>query len=416
MFKNIKGLTLVELIVTIAILSLVATIAYPMVASSQTLAYRQINNSHDRNDLRLAMSYLNNDIKYSTDAIVFEDGNELRLISLNGDTIIYKFEEGNRLIRQRGETNIETVKFLGIIEGTFDIQSSTPSLVSITLATEDKETSFSVARFNYSLVLKDKDNGIINEENIIDFITNRKTYFIAKTFGITNNVHFQTVLGNPGAIYIKPEGGTYELQQLNASNNINIDIFIDGNLSLNAQNIRLHGNLYVNGNVYCNGYKFHPSSSVRIYYTGGKGSCNPNTSNIKEIIKIETFPKLSLPKLREDNWYNQNGYQNSTALSNGKKYFFTNDVTLNLSGNVSNVIIVSKGNISITIPNNSQLQALIFAPNGKVTLNGNNMTFEGLIIANEVNIPGNSVTIKYNENVLPNSPDDYPFEIGEENE
>lgn len=57
-----------------------------------------------------------------------------------------------------------------------------------------------------------------------------------------------------------------------------------------------------------------------------------------------------------------------------------------------------KGNIDLTY-NTATLTGLIYAPNGKVTINCNDFQFNGVIIANEISIKGEKININYNSDI-----------------
>ncbi|SET00758.1 prepilin-type N-terminal cleavage/methylation domain-containing protein [Anaerobranca gottschalkii] len=438
-----KGLTLIELIVTMAILGLVATVAYPMVASSQLLVSRQITNSHDRNDLRLAMSYLTNDIKYAKETIVEDNGNNdtnLIVTPHTGDTINYKIENG-KLIREYYQEQDRKTEFLGIVSGNFSIDKSSPTLVNITLSTEDKETKFSVARLDYSVISKDEGSNFILAENVFIFGSDFK-------FGGSS------ILARNGTIYIGSDLVTSDLNQGNFTNvknifidgNINLDggssglglddnngfMFVNGNLNLwngtrniygdvyVAGNLRLkdaviHGNIYVEGDVELG---WTPNIKGNIYYKGNLSyPRNYNQSILAKCIKVEKlpkydsiqFPQISLPKLRDDSWYISNGYLSGGPLFNGVRIFSQGNYVFNNWQTFKNVIIVSKGDI--TLSGWMHIEGVLFAPNGKITFSGG--SFKGLAIARDgvfITSGGSLIEYKSIDNFIDDS-SYYPFEF-----
>lgn len=224
----------------------------------------------------------------------------------------------------------------------------------------------------------------------------------------------------PGEIYINGD-----LNLWNGSRSIFGDVYVNGNLRL--KDAKIYGNIYVNGTVELN-WTPTLSANTNIYYMGDG---NPGTPDIihpkyydQSILNkchkipygdVQAFPSFSMPDVsipdpRDSAWFASNGYVSSGAPASGLKIYAEGDyVSATWRPTANNVIIVSKGNISITKMGGSSLSGVLYAPYGKVTFEGG--SFTGLVIARDgffVTSGGTTVTFRGIENYIA-SADDYPF-------
>ncbi len=224
----------------------------------------------------------------------------------------------------------------------------------------------------------------------------------------------------PGNIYINGD-----LTLWNGTRSIYGDVYVNGNLRL--KDAKIYGNIYVNGTVEL-GWTPTLSANTNIYYVGDGNPGTPdiihprnyNQSILNKCHKIpygdvQAFPSFSMPDVsipdpRDSNWFASNGYVSSGALASGLKIYTEGDyVSATWRPTANNVIIVSKGNISITKMGGSGLSGVLYAPYGKVTFEGG--SFTGLVIARDgffVTSGGTTVTFRGIENYIA-SADDYPF-------
>jgi prepilin-type N-terminal cleavage/methylation domain-containing protein len=210
---------------------------------------------------------------------------------------------------------------------------------------------------------------------------------------------------SPGKLYIKGE-----LTFWDGTRNIYGDVYVDGNFNL--KDAKIFGNVYVNGNVKL-GWTPTLATNSKIYYTGSLSKPdNYNQTILTKVIKQSTvegfeMPNFPIPQLKSDEWYKQNGYINNGTLGDNKKILVNSNYIL--TGKAYNVIIVSKGNVTIKEGWAGGVTGVIFAPNGKVTFDGGK--FEGLVVARdgfEVSSGGTIVTFK-NIDTYINNIKDYPF-------
>jgi len=166
------------------------------------------------------------------------------------------------------------------------------------------------------------------------------------------------------------------------------DTYIAGDLNpLTNANIRSN-NVYVSGNLDL-GWTPSLASSTKIYYPSAKTLSAPNNFDASILAKCIqeaavppavipiSMPTTVIPSLRADAWYPANGYlvSNNQALASDLKIFSAGSYSsTSWSPSVTNVIIASKGDITITGLGGSSFSGVLFAPNGKVIFNGGNFT------------------------------------------
>ena len=193
----------------------------------------------------------------------------------------------------------------------------------------------------------------------------------------------------PGKIYIN---GSLELW--NGARHIYGDVYVNGNFRL--KDARIHGDIYVNGNVTLDWTPWLSATS-HIYYKGTLAKPNYYDQSILNKFhhipyngvdgNVATFPSFTMPDYaipapRESAWFTAHGYVSSgTLVSNLKIYTEGNYVSAVWRPTAKNVIIVSKGDISITRLGGSGLTGVLYAPYGKVTFEGG--YFTGVVIARD---------------------------------
>ena len=229
----------------------------------------------------------------------------------------------------------------------------------------------------------------------------------------------------PGNIYINGD-----LTLWGGGRNIYGDVYVNGNLRL--KDAHIYGNIYVNGTVEL-GWTPTLEPNTHIYYVGDGNPSTPdiihpqyyNQAILDKCHKIpygdvQAFPSFSMPDVsipdpRSSDWFASKGYVSSGALVSELKIYTEGDYNSSTwRPTAENVIIVSKGNISITGMGGSNLSGVLYAPYGKVTFNGG--SFTGTVIAKDgfsVTSGGSTVTSLGIENYIAN-PDDYPFKLDEQ--
>lgn len=420
--SNNRGLTLIELMVTLAIFGMVIMVAYPMLSFTYKTSDAQLKESNQRNEVRTASTYLRNDIEYSRDLTV-ADSSTLHVVNSKGEPIDYDVEtdaEGKSFLVRKGSSAIE---FKDIEDIEFQVLND--HLVQAKLITDiadNKFTDFNIYRWDMTIQRPD------TKKDIHDIIIDDKVFVLGNQIYIAGS---STVSGADATIISKGSmnlsGSSIQYittKKIYVDGSVTLDrgagigkpdstssIYITGNCSvsgtgslygntiiggnLNLASPKLSGNIYVNGdlNILKGSYSDFLSLPVKIYYTGslskprGFGDISTKAEKVSSIEDI-VFPDVSIPPLQPPEWYAERGYTSSTTSKSNIKYY-GNSFTFNYNnGNTfNNVIIASKGNI--TISGNLHVTGILFAPNGQVYVDRGS-TFDGLIIAMKTNVTGDS--------------------------
>ncbi len=217
----------------------------------------------------------------------------------------------------------------------------------------------------------------------------------------------------PGSIHIHGD-----LSFWSGTRNVYGDVYVDGSFEL--KDARLHGVVYVNGDLTL-GWTPQLDSNWHIYYTGTlTHPANYSQQVLARCTQVASVPlpqpiPYGKPQLKPHAWYVSNGYItsgttfNQNAFTSNTKFFVNSFSTSGWIPSRENVVIVSQGDITIGNMGGQNLSGILFAPNGKITIQ-NLSRFDGIIIANEVLITTGGSTINYkNIEDLFGSPDDYPF-------
>jgi hypothetical protein len=227
----------------------------------------------------------------------------------------------------------------------------------------------------------------------------------------------------PGIIFINGDLDLWE-----GARNIYGDVYVKGDFQL--KDARIYGNVYVEGDNGDNGdvkLGWTPwlADESRIYYTGSLSHPNNyDTSILDKVIKVDNIedapgyikgiamPDYGIPEPRSDEWYADKGYASSGILVDDLKIFADSYVSNSWRPAAEDVVIVSKGDISITGLGGSGLTGVLFAPYGKVTFNGG--FFTGTVIARDgfnVTSGGTTVTFKSIEDFFDDNPEDIPMSV-----
>jgi len=221
-------------------------------------------------------------------------------------------------------------------------------------------------------------------------------------------------LGYPGKL-----GNTYVNGNLNIPSGAYHNLY--GNVSVahnsDLSSAQIHGNLSVNGNVTL-GWGTGLDTNSWVYYTGNLSypawydSSNPTIIARcvhEDSVPAFTIPDIPIPSAKSAGWYATEGYVNTVPLVTGMKVYSDSGYTSSVTGTASNVVVVAaNGDIDLS-GGGSSVSGILFAPNGKVTFNGD--YFEGVVIARDglyVTSGGTDITFKNMDEYISDSAD-YPF-------
>ncbi|MBS4194841.1 prepilin-type N-terminal cleavage/methylation domain-containing protein [Lederbergia citri] len=289
-----------------------------------------------------------------------------------------------------------------------------------------------------------KNNNVFVYGNDLD--TNGSNSFNGSGTILINNFNHSNLLFNGG-------GSVLSVKKIFINKNGNEVIFSDstrlgelektetvriiGNVQLNRGTAAILGDtIYISGNVtFDNGavikgkkviiggnVTFKNSSDKitadEIYVTGTiKKIDNGNivgrlfNSNPPGKIEIPVDIPILPPSFREDSWYSTNGYEvtSSVNFSDNSKIFSPSSFTVkDWHSNKQNVIIISKGDITLEKFGGSDLTGILFAPNGKVTFKGK--SFNGVVIAKNGFFTNGETKVTFtNVDEFIKNPDKAPF-------
>ena len=217
----------------------------------------------------------------------------------------------------------------------------------------------------------------------------------------------------PGNIYIAGD-----LDLLGGTPKLHGDIHVGGTLRI--ANGTISGNMYVHGNVEYHGSSFSLVGDSRIYYAGALINWPTSGAYADKAVAVDpdALPPLLMPDdhtplLRDPRpgWYTDRGYMADAPLANNLRVYTSEPYTGTSSAALANVVIVSEGDISITMSGNREFIGVLIAPNGSVTFSGKR--FEGMVIAGEgflVDAGSPDVTFRSITEFF-SDPDDYPVLI-----
>jgi len=438
-----KGLTLVELIITVAISTLIVGAIMSVILALNNQTKGQYQGALARNEVRSAALSLTNDIRYAQD-INNVTAKELVLTDKAGKTVRY-YLASNGGVRCLARQSDSLLLFKEIRDVNFSLENR--NLVAFDLITaDDSASNFKVSKLDLLLNQPGDNGGRVNIDEI--FIYSNRYVFEGNR-----------VESPDGSIFINGDLKTSDLNQGNFSNVKNIyingtvdinggssgmglttketgNIYISGDFLLRNGTRHIMANVYVGGNayikdaiiygdMYINGdleLNWTPTFYGKVYYTGSlKGPTEllkrPEIKN--NCIKVDNVDPFTLefdmPQFRPDSWYQQKGYQSGTVpLANNIKIYTKGNYSFKLNWTygegVENIVIVSHGNISLD-GEWHKVSGVLFAPNGQVSL-GNLKEFEGVIISRDgVFYKQGGTILRYKRlSEFFGSKENYPFE------
>ncbi|HHV95286.1 MAG TPA: prepilin-type N-terminal cleavage/methylation domain-containing protein [Clostridiaceae bacterium] len=276
MIKKKDGFTLIEMLVVIAILSLIIGISYRFINSTIKFSRIEFGDAYKRTDFKLAQEYMANDIKYFFGEPKIE-GNKLTL-----GNIKYYVKE-NKLVREQNGNIMEFDKINDI---------------KINLANNNSlfKISFNGGSHNFSVAMWSQVASNIPENEDIDDST--FLYFVKHM----NIFIYGSTLEFQGSTNIAGENSTVAITR-NKSKTVNFskkasivvrNMYIDNSLT-NSSSIdigRKHGNSYETEIVNINGSLTFESGGTNIFsetlfvnggvtYNAGNNTIDAITANIR---------------------------------------------------------------------------------------------------------------------------------------
>lgn len=433
-FRNQSGVTLIELLATIVISSLLIGVFYGVFNSSFIFDQKVQSNINLKQEANLIISKLkqlhqggiynlcydslitNNNIHFNS-INLDNNGTEINLNNkCQNINPAYPLNVQFTLADNQNNTfDVDTViepklTVAPNVDIGINVPSQQPSFYSIlnNIFIYGNQFAFAGSQVNGSNATMVVNGNLSNSNNNI----NGGAALNVSNIYVNGSAYFNNgsaSLGSstvPGDIYVNGN-----LSLLGGTRDVYGDVYVNGNFSL--KDAHIHGNVYVNGNV---SLDWTPTldANTKIYYTGSLTAPNSySTSILAKMIKQTSVPSITMPiytipPLKSDTWYTQNGYviDDGTLGNNEKIYSKTN---FNFTGHGSNIIIASQGDININDNWSGGVSGVLYAPNGTVTFNGD--SFTGIVIAKNgflVTSGGTNVTFTNISTYIPNS-NNYPF-------
>lgn len=285
-----KGFTLLEVLIVIAIMGLVAGIIFPLLNINNKFTSTQLKESNQRNDVRVASTYLHDDIKYAKEVLVGEK--QLEIKDHNNRTIKYYIKQSTNneksLVREIDSLNV----FRSIEDVNFKLLND--KLVSVKFITgieNNKSIEFKITRLDFELAREPVEEP---EDSFYEYMVKKMVFLFGSNLSVSGSTQVNSTSSNNGSIII--------------DNWDKADVIFSGNNEINMKSI------YINKPD--NQIKFTSSTKL-----GAKG--------FTEIINIKGAVFLN----------------NGGSEINGNQVFIDGDTTFNQSGKIHGKEIYIRGNV-----------------------------------------------------------------------
>ncbi|MFO1443109.1 type II secretion system protein [Bacillus sp. Bva_UNVM-123] len=441
LFKE-SGFTLIELLATLAISMLVLGVIYSALTSSDNFNKKTQSHINLRQEANIIITQLRQQHRGETYDICYD-----QLVPF--DKVIFEKLNLNRSIVSKGDCiSIDPTKDLEVKFTLADLKNNTFDIDTII---ESKKGNAPV-----EIVIenpKDQDSDFYNylkNNNIFVFSSNLSAFGSTLING-PGNMQSTLVVNNSGNssiqfpgnntinvkdIYIDKKGGTIKFSsstKLGVIDKTNT-VFLRGEVDLNNGGAEINGDtiiidgkvnfsnsgkikgkkVYINGDVTFRNWSAQIEAdeiyiSGEINYITSKnllGTLKTFTNEMISTIKESTTHAREIPSFRDNDWYEKNGYiidRNAELANNVKVFSETNYQKSDISKDLQNIIIVSKGDIILHNQWKS-ISGVLIAPNGLVKFEGN--SFKGIIISKngfEVVNGGSKVEFSNVNNFIPSA-------------
>lgn len=375
MLNNKKGFTLVELMISIVILTFIIGTAYSLINSSSRLVLRQVNTTNAQNDIRTTVDWITRDLKESVSFNRLNEGNILYIVEKGNSTVKYiKAETGkisnNKIYKIiRKSDNEEFVMLENIPEEGFNIENKN-SLYHVTIKIKDKLNNDKIIEFDVSSKINsaiadrpgDDEGDGDPSKPYIDIDNNGKfdgsDYNIEFINGVydwkKDEKYVKGILVFPSDFIVKSNSITCIARDgIRVDKDVTLEASKDGNIKLITKNIIMNNTIIstdTQGNK-SGGIDIQANGTVSFNYAQlkvkGKGS-NRAEGNIN----------ISAKGSIEGNYSNiicnsaGSGSREINILSNGSIILAYCKLQSNSNGNASSTIdITASGNVNCSFSN-----------------------------------------------------------------
>ncbi|MCJ8006997.1 prepilin-type N-terminal cleavage/methylation domain-containing protein [Lederbergia wuyishanensis] len=437
-----QGITLLELLTALAIFSLIIGLTFSVLFSSKKFNDKTQAHINLRQEANIIITNIRKH-QQNTEKVCYEQllTNEKLIMEMQIDGVNFK----------NGDCWIPT--------------DSKDIHVEFTLTDKIDHYNFAIdtiiegkKRKEFSITMPDSP---VKDETFFEYLKNNNIFVHGTDLGFTGSTKVTTennsgtiVINNLNnsnlvfdsnteisvkRIYINKQGNDVFIQNSTVLGDLNKTelVRIVGNVHLSSGSPKIYGGtIFIDGsvtfdsNAEIKGKKIIITGDVSLQkgtdisgdeiYIGGTVTSKHN-DNIEgkfkdfNLLSEDDIPKdiyTISPTFRQDSWYPDNNYEIRSfgSILNNSKIFSQGNCTLDgTNSNKQNVIIISKGDITVKNFEGSELTGILFAPNGKVTFNGK--AFKGVVIARDGFFIGNSSTVTFtNVNEFIKNPELVPFQ------
>lgn len=457
--KSEKGITLIELLVSLVIVSIIGTLAYQFLFNA--IAHSEKTKSHIdiRQEAHYVLSTLHNlhdgddyQLCYRDDQNLYLDSSSNLLLADGAFTFALHDIHSVNLSSERTSLDPGNCK---------NVDTSRPLFFHATLIgpnEEQLEIDTVIGRHNIS-----QDNRAEKSDRFYDYLKTEEVFLFGDhldLFGSTSilpsetahgtillrNMNEQDLIFNGNNsihlknIFINKQGndiifnnsttlGLYEsTETVHLKGNV---ILNNGAAVMNGNDIFIEGDVYFNNSAEINGRNVYVKGDITfdnwsgkltaetIYVSGHIREVQPENI-IGDVLPLESGmitdnteqSQFLSPPLRQGNWFDANGYERGGGLADGQKVFSKNGYAFSNTGSQNkyeDVIIVAE-NGDITLSNHINLSGVLIAPNGKVSFDSG--SFEGVVIARDgFYVTNGGTSVQYNniQHYIHNE-DHFPFD------
>lgn len=442
LFIDQSGVTLLEVLVSLAILAFVGTLTFSVLVT--TIKHEETTSSHItlRQESNIVISSIRKD--HQTNSADYTlcpkdllANNDLRFedFSINNQTLIEendcidiipseKTDVSFTLVDKLNKTfNVSTTLEPSHVQSSINIKKDPPLLVEPppTMYESFLYENIFIFGSDFGIYGSTPVNGVpkeklgtilINNYNKKDLRFTGNNQVVVHRILIDkkgNAVTFDssTKLGRIGTTETIHINGDVNLN--NGGSEINADtVVIDGNVNfessgkITAKKVFISGNVnFVNWSALIQADEIYIAGRITERHSGNVVG-RKKTYNPLDVPTNEDLFENVMPALKEDSWYRNNGYATGGVLQENSKIFANNYSSTSYNhNNLNNVVVVSKGDITITGLGAKGLKGILIAPYGKVTFGG--ASFEGIVIARDGFYTQTNPSITFNniENFFP---------------
>lgn len=442
---NKKGITLVELLIVFALISMILSIAYSLNIFGIKSFSKASSQANVQENVRLAVDFITKEARYATQLEILDyvetipekaqiDKDEYYIL-LKDHSIEYRYKDHSRIIANfiedlsffKNQTVDKILNFeikgndqeqkydlnsqVLAINLSKDIITSSKNGIAIKYKktkeegneTDDKKWKSCILSTNFLTIGKNAMIKNINTINPIVYVNgdiyldmnaqmslpkNTTIYAKGDIFLGQNaqiNMEGNSIIYTDGNIYIDKNARIYSKK--------NTTIYSNGSIEL-AQNALIK--LEENSTIFSN-KKIYLEKNATIYlYRNSTIYAKENIYKEKNALVYGKEEKidppniiildLSIPPLQKDEWYKEKKYSSIMTARNNMK-FFGSYFELPKNRQCYNITIASKGMIHIS--KNCKASGILYSPDNVVRINKNSF-FDGVVIANEIYLDQNT--------------------------